>query len=274
MATTTSSALPLQDRVLKLVKNPQFAWFLGHVAVLAGTLFYFLSLVTFKSNPRAYSTAYLGALVSYGVVVYKSLGIPRANAAYLQKLMLDENFQYFMLAFYWYCNKPIAVTLVPFATYSVFHASSYVRSNVIPTLFPVPTAESNGGASQPVNNAWQTKVQRNIKAWTDMRYGMAMKFVAQVEVVGLMGRLILGAITFQSSLLAPLLFAHFLRLRFHLSSYTRGAFRDLNTRLDKWLLPPTAHPSIPPAVGHAYTTIKGYIIKYSQAGIQQAPQPQ
>lgn len=22
--------------------------------------------------------------------------------------MLDENFQYFMLAFYWYCNKPIA----------------------------------------------------------------------------------------------------------------------------------------------------------------------
>lgn len=87
------------------------------------------------------------------------------------------------------------MTLVPFATYSVFHASSYVRSNVIPTLFPVPTAESNGGPSQPVNNAWQTKVQRNIKAWTDMRYGMAMKFVAQVEVVGLMGRLILGAIT-------------------------------------------------------------------------------
>jgi Transmembrane protein 33/Nucleoporin POM33 len=82
-------------------------------------------------------------------------------------------------------------------------------------------------------------------------------------------------LSFQSSLLAPLLFAHFLRLRFHLSSYTRGAFRDLNNRMDKFLLPPSAHPSIPPAVGHAYTTIKGYIIKYSQAGMQQAPpQPQ
>jgi hypothetical protein len=57
------------------MQNPQFAWFLGHVAVLAGTLFYFFSLITFKSNPRAYSTAYLGALVSYGVVVYKSLGV-------------------------------------------------------------------------------------------------------------------------------------------------------------------------------------------------------
>ncbi|KAG2181270.1 hypothetical protein INT43_008853, partial [Umbelopsis isabellina] len=271
---TASAALPLQERVLKLVKNPQFAWFLGHITVLAGTLFYFISLITFKSNPRAYSTAYLGALVSYGVVVYKSLGIPQANAAYLQRLMLDENFQYFMLAFYWYCNKPITVTLIPFATYSVFHATSYVRSNVIPTLFPVPSAQANGNSSAQVNNAWQTKVQRKIKAWTDMRYGMAMKFVAQVEVVGLMGRLILGAITFQSSLLAPLLFAHFLRLRYHLSSYTRGAFRDLNNRMDKMLLPPTAHPSIPPAVGNAYTTIKGYIIKYSQAGIQQTPQPQ
>ncbi|CAO3694363.1 unnamed protein product [Umbelopsis ramanniana] len=200
--------------------------------------------------------------------------MPQANAQYLQKLMLDENFQYFMLAFYWYCNKPITVTLVPFATYSVFHASSYLRSNVIPTLFPVTSSQSNGEAAAAANNAWQTKFQRKIKAWTDMRYGTAMKFVAQVEVVGVMGRLILGAITFQSSLLAPLLFAHFLRLRFHLSSYTRGAFRDLNNRMDKLLLPPNAHPSIPPAVGHVYTTIKGYIIKYSQAGMQQTPQPQ
>ena len=83
------------------------------------------------------------------------------------------------------------VTLVPYATFSTFHALGYVRSNIIPTVFPVPpsTASSSSG-SRPVT--WQAKTQQHIKSWTDKNYDTAMRFVAQIEVIGIMGRLLLG----------------------------------------------------------------------------------
>lgn len=51
--------------------------------------------------------AYLGALVSYGVVVYKAFGVPQPNKAYVQRAAMDENVQYLFLAVYWWLSKPI-----------------------------------------------------------------------------------------------------------------------------------------------------------------------
>lgn len=82
----------------------------------------------------------------------------------------------------WHVNQLVLVTLIPFATFSTFHALGYIRTNIIPTVFPAP---SNGGT-------WQGRVQQQIKAWTDKNYDAAMRFVAQIEVVVIMGRLLLG----------------------------------------------------------------------------------
>jgi len=98
-----------------------------------------------------------------------------------------------------------------------------------------------------------------------------MLFVAFVEVVVVFGRVLLGAITFQNScvplsppslsllplpaltlslsprarrFLAPLFFAHFLRLRYYLSPPTRTAFGWVSSQLDH----ATANPKCPPAV--------------------------
>lgn len=195
-----------------------------------------LSVVTFRSGQWPYRLAYFGALTSYGVVVYKSHGvslglcvcpfvlyhslqyylaqIPKVNAAYMQRLIMDENVQYMVLAFYWCLSKPmtgksnhyegnkdiladraqklvsvhsssVAVTLIPYATFSLFHSLNYVRSNIIPTVFP--TAQGASGAS-----SWQAKTQQRLKAWQDSNYEPAMRFVAQIEVIGIMGRLLLG----------------------------------------------------------------------------------
>ncbi|CAO3703342.1 unnamed protein product [Rhizopus stolonifer] len=69
MAPPTSA--PLQVRLLALVKTLQFAWFFGHVSTILGSLLYVLSLFTFNSKTLFYKYAYFGAILSYGVVLYK-----------------------------------------------------------------------------------------------------------------------------------------------------------------------------------------------------------
>lgn len=74
------------------------------------------------------------------------------------------------------------------ATFSLFHALGYIRSNIIPTVFPTPRVPA--GTNAPVT--WQAKTQQRIKAWTDKNYSTAMRFVATVEINVIMPRLILG----------------------------------------------------------------------------------
>ncbi|KAI7851291.1 hypothetical protein BDC45DRAFT_224464 [Circinella umbellata] len=249
----------LQERILNLVQTLQFAWFSGHVLTLIGSAIHLLSVLMFRSATKPYTIAYVGALISYGVVIYKSHGIPQLNTRYAQRLVMDENVQYLLLALYWFFSKPISVTLVPYATFSTFHALGYVRSNIIPTVFPVPssTASSSRAAT------WQAKTQQRIKSWTDKNYDTAMRFVAQIEVVGIMGRLLLGI--FRLQIMGIFLYAQFLRFRYHLSSYTRQAFTKLRTAMDNV----SQDPRVPPVVGKAYLTVKDMITRYGQAVVQQ-----
>ncbi|KAI7869178.1 hypothetical protein BDF14DRAFT_1723342 [Spinellus fusiger] len=259
-----NTSRPLQERLLTMVKNLQFLWFVGHVFTLFGAFSYVLSTLTFGSSTKGYTAAYIGALISYGVVIYKSHGIPQPSIAFAQKLAMDENAQYLLLSLYWLFSSDIAVSLVPYVSFSAFHTIGYIRTSIIPTVFPVP-------AGTATNASWQTTTQSKIKAWTDANYGPAMRFVAQVEVVGIMGRLLLGL--FKLRIMSIFVFAQFLRFRYHMSAYTRQSFGNLRERLDRFLLPPTADARIPPMVSSVYTSVKGMIIRYGQAIVQQQPTP-
>lgn len=41
--------------------------------------------------------------------------------AYVQRFLNDENGEYLLLAAFWFWNKPIYISLIPFATFSLFH---------------------------------------------------------------------------------------------------------------------------------------------------------
>ncbi|KAG1089984.1 hypothetical protein G6F42_019823 [Rhizopus arrhizus] len=101
------ASAPLQARVLSLVKTLQFAWFSGHVLTLLGTVLYAITVALFRANTYFYKLAYFGALLSYGVVIYKSHGKPQPNANYARKLVMDENAQYLLLALFWFFSAPI-----------------------------------------------------------------------------------------------------------------------------------------------------------------------
>lgn len=48
-----------------------------------------------------------GALLSWSIVVYKSLGVPSLSRTYVHRAAMDENVQYLVVAGYWFFNKPI-----------------------------------------------------------------------------------------------------------------------------------------------------------------------
>jgi hypothetical protein len=107
---------------------------------------------------------------------------------------MDENVQYAILSLYWWISKPIAcaspagqhpehlsiaadllscslrsVTLLPFATFSLFHVLTFLRTNILPKFAPPSAAPaSSGGQATPAAAKAQTttdKLGRAVQLW-------------------------------------------------------------------------------------------------------------
>lgn len=160
-----------------------------------------------------------------------------------------------------------SVTLVPYVTFSLFHVLTFLRTTIIPMIFPHSSstpARAEGQAAAPAPaparaakfiqtcefHIIQKSLYSLLLSGVKSNYDPAMRFVAYSEVA-IFARVLFGALLFRNSLLAPLFYAHFLRLRFYMSSFTRGAFQHVGSVLDGY----TQHPSCPPAVRRAYLMI-------------------
>lgn len=62
-------------------------------------------MLSLNTNVSYYKRAYLGALLSYAVVIYNSIGVTHKSISL--NLLCDENVHYFVIAFYWYSYQPI-----------------------------------------------------------------------------------------------------------------------------------------------------------------------
>jgi len=213
-----------------------YAWATGHTLLLLSTVRYYLALLTFKSpSPWWYKSALIGAILSYGIVCHKSLGTPQPNAAYLRRALIDENVQYLLLAVFWWMSKPVKVALLPFAIFSLFHTLTFVRTTLMPHFLPNGPPATAGGPPQPHPMA------KKLQVWVKSNYDKAMKVVAYAELIILVF-VLLGAITFQNSLLTPLIFAHFLRQRHYQSAFTRDAVAHVTSIVDRWVRAPGKPP--------------------------------
>jgi hypothetical protein len=70
---------------------------------------------------------------------------------------------------------------------------------------------------------------------------------------------------FRTSVLALIVFIHFLRLRYYLSSYTREAIQYSTLHLDKWLLISSNNDSSLALTvsSNVYSSIKRLIVRYA-----------
>lgn len=91
-----------------------------------------------------------------------------------------------------------------------------------------------------------------------------MKFVALVELIIFL-RVLLGAITFQNSLLSPIIFAHFLRQRYYQSAFTREAVTKVSGKIEGYV----RNPGNPPIIVSVWE--KGQMLVQRWAGVTLAP---
>ena len=118
------------DTLSMAVIDPHYLWAAGHGIMLFGSAYILLRTVFFRPTPnKVYRLSYTGALLSYTIVVLKSLGRPTLDAAWLRRAFVDENVQYMMLALYWWISKPINSEWGS----SIRSPSSSLRSYRLPT---------------------------------------------------------------------------------------------------------------------------------------------
>ncbi|KNZ71462.1 UPF0121 membrane protein, partial [Termitomyces sp. J132] len=216
-----------------------YLWASGHFLLLVSALRYFIAWITFKSvSAWWYKASFTGALISYAIVCqYVFPYCPLRYVAYIRRAVLDENVQYFILAFFWWSSKPIAIALLPYTIFSLFHALTFTRTTLMPQFLPPGPPSSSNGAPQP------HPIAKRLQVWVKANYDTAMRVVAFTELVILV-RVVLGAVTFQNSLLSPIIFAHFLRSRYYQSAFTREAVSVTSARIDQLV----RKPGNPPAV--------------------------
>lgn len=95
--------------------------------------------------------------------------------------------------------------------------------------------------------------QFGTQGWVKQNYQKAMLFVSFIEVCVLFPRLLLGAVSFQNSVFAPLFFVHFLRLRYYLSPTTRDAFAWVDKQLQAKVI---QNQSVPAGVKRGVSTVR------------------
>lgn len=89
--------------------------------------------------------------------------------------------------------------------------------------------------------------------WHAANYDPAMKVVAYTELI-ILARVVLGAITFQNAILAPIIFAHFLRQRYYQSVFTRDAITKATRFIDGYVIKANN-----PIVSQIYAKLKALI---------------
>ncbi|KAI8799711.1 hypothetical protein BJ742DRAFT_781099 [Cladochytrium replicatum] len=261
-----TAATSLTQRLSKIVVSLQFVWFLGHVTTVFQTFMYLFYSRFAKSGASSYSKAYYGTMLSFCIILYKAHGVPQFSRAYLQRILMDENTQYLLLSLIWLTSGPIWVTLIPFCTFSFFHALTYTREQILPNLFPAP------GAATPGTFSFARAVSNRIGQFMTTYQTPALYFVAYTEVYIIFPYVVLSILFGRASILTPLLYGHFLRFRHFFSPMTKEAFRDARTRFDGWIL---GNASVPAFVKSGYTRVRDLIEKYGNVeGEMMRPQQQ
>ncbi|KAJ1341499.1 hypothetical protein BSLG_003927 [Batrachochytrium salamandrivorans] len=185
--------------------------------VIQTTLFFAFGLSS--TGSKSYYKALYGTLLSYGIILYKSYGIPQFNTEYLNRLIRDENTQYFMLALIWTTSAPLSVALIPYATFSLLHILNYTRNEIFSNLVGTSNASINA-------------LSQSIGKFVQANHAKAIYFVSNTE---------------------------FLSFRYVFSPVTKQVVSGLDATLDKYIGSNPSLPTIVRTVyGKARDMIASY----------------
>ncbi|KAJ3403081.1 hypothetical protein HDU80_004488 [Chytriomyces hyalinus] len=243
------------DKLKAMAMNLQcnLLWFLGHATTVIQTLIF-----SIFSGSRNYTKAIWAILLSYGIILFKAHGVPQLATItpYVQRIMVDENTQYLILGLIWWSSKPVWVVLLPYATFSVFHAANYIRTELLPTVIP-PTS--------PLYAISSTRAIPALAYFSQHYQALCLRAVSYLEVFFILPYLVVFVFFGRVSFMTPIVFVQFLRFRFQFSPMTREAFAELKRRADAVFMGGNYQAY--------YLQAVEYITKFGNLGPQQQQQP-
>lgn len=87
-----------------------------------------------------------------------------------------------------------------------------------------------------------------------------MKVVAYTEIF-ILARVIIGALMFRNSFITPIFYAHFIRMRFFQSTFTREAIVGVTGKIDEY----ANRPDVPPSVRQGWGTLQSLVGRWTGA---------
>ncbi|KNE69018.1 hypothetical protein AMAG_13893 [Allomyces macrogynus ATCC 38327] len=249
-------------RISLTLRRPQFVWYCGHVLTVVG----FLLHLVLKGDKPMFIVGLSGALVSYVVVMYRQHQPQchkRGFRATVRALAADMNAHYVWLAlFFMVSGAPCTPVLLPYFMYSLFHALTYFRSVLVPTLWPGGPAALPGFIQRVLDR------QANITSAIQPR---ALAFAAYWEVLVTPVYVVIQVLLMQQLVLAPLVYANFMTKRYQTAAGTRTAFHTLRAWGDDWIMPLTTDEwtagvggKAIGSVGVAYIAVRNGVIRYAE----------
>lgn len=147
MKTTDKSKdrVTLYGTLILLAKTQKFYWFIGHF--LSFTFFVMDTISLIFQQLVFYRYCLAAVMIAYGLVIkqvyFKNFHLKDASVVISSKdlknrLICDDNFQYFMLAMILFLSYSIIGSvggaLYPFAIFSIFHVLAYFQGNILDSL--------------------------------------------------------------------------------------------------------------------------------------------
>ncbi|OZJ02705.1 hypothetical protein BZG36_03850 [Bifiguratus adelaidae] len=275
-------------------KMLEYVWLASNGLFLINALVFLVSWLVLHSFWHVYLVAYAFVAISYAISVFKEIGLPKEGEAWGKKFLMSESALYLMLAIYWMCSKPVAISLVPFIIYAVFHIAQFIeaRKKIQPSTAPqvsgstprpiedqkvntgirLPGIEPAPTSTTPPKQLTPTQAKSKSGAsFRDKYYAGGMDGASKVEIFGVLPWTVLRALFLRSSMFTPLVFVHFLRLRYFTSSVTRHNFHATGAKIDQQLISPQRNPKIPKKIGHGWMKVKAALKRFAGRDVSDMP---
>jgi len=223
-----------------LIASLKFLWFVGHVIVVYNTIVN-STIAKFNSNySKSYHKALIGAIISNGVILFKTHGIPDLASSWFENICRDENFHYLVLACIFIFIKPLFFLLYPYAGYSVFHIANFIYSELL---------------SGNPQGKLAVKLYNFISKYQDY----VVKKIAQYEIFIALPMVFIAAIFRQVTLLSVLIYGRFLYMRYYISPVVRNVWDEFKRFCDRKVDTDTTRDAnakpLPKGVKYAYYTV-------------------
>ncbi|KAK6463220.1 hypothetical protein DFJ63DRAFT_286355 [Scheffersomyces coipomensis] len=204
-----------QEELIKLVKTPDFARFVGQFITLISVIFYTLTYIGIGSGYYRFwfQLALLGVIESFAVVVFETV---KTSGFSFGVLIKDDNVHYLLLAsLLLFIRAYVLLTLLPFGIFALFHVLSYVKGYLL-----------------PVFGLEQSSITKQVDSFIKNYNAKSVQLTAIIEIYGY-AWLLIRMITFRKRSLSPVLaYTVFLKKRFETSNVTRNYFKTLEVHGD------------------------------------------